>query len=136
MTINEYLIKFKDTSFYPKILSVQQPWALLIVLGYKDIENRNWRTNYRGEFLVHAGKTFDKDSLLYIQEEWGILEGMTKSDFETGGIVGKSSIIDCVSSSNSKFFFGKYGFELDTSKSERLDFLPYKGQLNFFSYRQ
>ena len=31
-----------------KILSVRQPWAWLIVAGHKDIENRKWRTSYRG----------------------------------------------------------------------------------------
>ncbi len=42
-----------------KALSIRQPWAWLIANGYKDIENRSWRTNFRGEFLIHAGKKFD-----------------------------------------------------------------------------
>jgi hypothetical protein len=29
-------------------LSVRQPWAWLIVNGYKDVENRSWTTHYRG----------------------------------------------------------------------------------------
>jgi hypothetical protein len=37
-----------------KILSIRQPWAYLITQGYKNIENRGWPTNYRGQFLVHA----------------------------------------------------------------------------------
>ena len=38
-----------------KALSVRQPWAELIVAGLKDVENRTWRTDYRGPVLIHAG---------------------------------------------------------------------------------
>lgn len=31
------------------ILSIRQPWAWLIVNGYKDIENRTWPTHFRGK---------------------------------------------------------------------------------------
>ena len=39
-----------------KALSIRQPWAWLIVHGRKDIENRSWRTKFRGRFLVHAAQ--------------------------------------------------------------------------------
>ena len=29
-----------------KVLVVRQPWAWLIVNGFKDIENRSWNTRY------------------------------------------------------------------------------------------
>lgn len=38
-----------------KCLSIRQPWAGLIALGIKKIENRSRRTNYRGAFGIHAG---------------------------------------------------------------------------------
>ena len=34
-----------------KAITIKQPWASLIVHGIKDIENRTWRTNYRGRVL-------------------------------------------------------------------------------------
>lgn len=37
-----------------KALSVQQPYALLEVMGIKDIENRSWNTSYRGRIYIHA----------------------------------------------------------------------------------
>jgi hypothetical protein len=37
-------------------LSVQQPWAELIISGRKQIEIRNWSTNYRGDCWLHTGK--------------------------------------------------------------------------------
>ena len=39
-----------------KALSIRQPWAWLIVNGYKDIENRTWSTDFRGRIYLHAGK--------------------------------------------------------------------------------
>lgn len=38
-------------------LSVRQPWAHAIVHLGKRIENRVWQTDFRGRFLVHAGKS-------------------------------------------------------------------------------
>jgi hypothetical protein len=38
----------------PRVLTVQQPWASLIVSGLKPVENRSWRTPYRGPLLIHA----------------------------------------------------------------------------------
>lgn len=114
-----------------KCLSIQQPWAELIVSGLKDIENRNWPTKMRGEFLIHAGKKFDNESFKYLSIYGGHFVGKTKEDFLLGGIVGKSNIIDCVTSYPSGWFIGKYGFVLKDSR--RLDFIPCNGQLGFFN---
>jgi hypothetical protein len=38
-----------------KALSIYQPWAYLIAIGEKRIENRAWKTAHRGPFLIHAG---------------------------------------------------------------------------------
>ena len=42
-----------------RILTVSQPWASLLVDGGKDVENRTWRTNYRGPVLIQAGVRHD-----------------------------------------------------------------------------
>lgn len=39
-----------------KTLSIKQPWASLIVLGIKDVENRSWSTDFRGKIYIHASK--------------------------------------------------------------------------------
>jgi hypothetical protein len=44
-----------------RALTVRQPWAALIVSGEKTVENRGWRTNYRGLLLIHAGSRPDPD---------------------------------------------------------------------------
>jgi hypothetical protein len=38
-----------------KALTISQPWASLIASGKKWIENRCWRTYYRGPLAIHAG---------------------------------------------------------------------------------
>lgn len=112
-----------------KALSIKQPWAWLIVNGYKDIENRTWKTKFRGEFLVHAGKQIDKIAYDFYSEV--ILELPDPKAIELGGIVGKAEIVDVVSESKSKWFQGPIGFVLKNADKTR--FVPYKGQLNFFN---
>lgn len=43
-----------------KALTIKEPWATLIIEGYKEYEFRSWKTNYRGKILIHAGKSIDK----------------------------------------------------------------------------
>jgi hypothetical protein len=40
-----------------KCLSVQQPWADLILSGKKKVENRSWRVRYRGLLGIHASSS-------------------------------------------------------------------------------
>jgi len=41
-------------------LTVRQPWAFAIAEGFKTVENRTRRTNYRGPLLIHAGLKHDR----------------------------------------------------------------------------
>lgn len=40
-----------------KAITICQPYAHLVEIGEKPIENRTWPTNYRGEISIHAGKS-------------------------------------------------------------------------------
>jgi hypothetical protein len=120
-----------------KALSLMQPWAWLMVNGYKDIENRKWSASFRGSVLVHASKTFDHDSIGFIK---AVLEDLAlKGDekvtlpdkFEMGGIVGMFTITDVVTESDNPWFFGPYGFVVKDARP--LPFVPLRGQLNFFN---
>ena len=46
-----------------KALTIKQPWASLIIEGYKKYEFRSWKTNYRGKVLIHAGASVDKKDM-------------------------------------------------------------------------
>jgi hypothetical protein len=39
-----------------KFLSIHAPWAQLIALGIKDVENRGWSTSHRGPLAIHCTK--------------------------------------------------------------------------------
>jgi hypothetical protein len=39
-----------------KAISLWQPWASAIALGWKKNETRHWSTDYRGPLLIHAAK--------------------------------------------------------------------------------
>lgn len=117
----------KNLSNLP-ILSIRQPWAWLIVNGYKDIENRTWSTQFRGKFLIHTGKKWDESiTLADIKAMYGI---EVPRQLETGGIIGMAEITDCTDKSKSPWFFGPYGFTLTNAKP--LPFYPCKGKLGFF----
>ncbi|WP_277963852.1 ASCH domain-containing protein [Pseudomonas sp. RIT-To-2] len=115
-----------------KALSIRQPWAWLIIHGGKDIENRSWHTKHRGRFLVHASKGMTRAE--YNQATWvaGPL-GVTIPQFEElqrGGIIGSIELVDSVDHSDSPWYMGAKGFTLRNPQT--LEFMPRKGQLNFF----
>lgn len=111
-----------------KALSIKQPWAWLIVNGYKDIENRGWPTRLRGRVLIHAGKVIDREGIKWVQVYHPEIK--LPQTFNLGGIVGEAEIVDCVEDSPSPWFFGTFGFVMKNAKP--LPFRPYPGQLGFF----
>jgi len=113
-----------------KALSIKNPWAWLIVNGYKDIENRSWPTQLRGKILIHVGKSIDWEGCV---EAGRIVHPMPPPEIfeaDLGGIIGEVEIVDCVTKSDSPWFSGPYGFVLANAK--RLPFMPLRGQLGFF----
>jgi hypothetical protein len=122
-----------------KALSIRQPWAWLICRGFKDIENREWSTSFRGRIFVHASKTTDIGiPALVLTEEW-ILERLTpeqRNEYHTaqysrGAIIGEVDIVDCVDNSFSPWFVGRYGFALANPKLYEKP-ITCKGRLRFF----
>lgn len=123
-----------------KALSIRQPWAWAILCAGKDIENRDWPTNFRGRCLLHTGKGMTRDEcedfidfVHAMSRNHPFPEGLTvpaASELSRGGIVGEMEIVDCVYQSASPWFFGPYGFVLRNVKP--LPFRPLKGALGFF----
>ena len=69
-----------------KALTIKEPWASLIINGYKNYEFRSWKTNYRGKILIHTSKTMEK------------VEGVEKYNLNyiKGAIIGEVTITDCI----------------------------------------
>lgn len=111
-----------------KILSIRQPWAYAILHLGKNIENRSRRTNHRGRFLIHTGKTFDKEGARVL----GFMGHIVPDFLQTGGIVGEAYITDVVADADAdEWFFGPYGYVLEQVKP--LPFVPCLGKLGFFT---
>lgn len=111
-----------------KTLSIQQPWAWAILHAGKDIENRTWKTNFRGRILIQASKRIDYDAINYLKSI--NYNPPIFSLLNTMGIVGSVEIIDCVKSHESKWFSGPFGYVLKNPIT--IPFKKCKGQLSFF----
>lgn len=74
--------------FKMKALTIKQPYAALIINGYKKIEFRSWKTNYRGKILIHAGLSVDKESLNNFKKY--------NLEYVKGAVIGKADIADCI----------------------------------------
>ena len=80
-----------------KAMTVIQPWAYLLASGKKQNETRSWRTNYRGEILIHAGKKDMTQAMRQTLFEARYMEkaGVFSMNMELGAIIGKAVLVDC-----------------------------------------
>ena len=121
-------------------LSIRQPWAWLIVNGFKDVENREWHTPFRGRMLVHAGKQMTRPECERVAGQLAT-QGLLPPTFppyeslrtHCGGIVGQARITDCVEQLDSPWFVGPYGFVL--ADAQPAPFWPVNGKLGFFDVK-
>ena len=123
-----------------KALSIRSPWWWFILHAGKDIENRDWHTNFRGRVLIHASKWYvHKDVVEDIWTVERIIPSINRPQEHPydwlkplgGCIVGSVEIVDCVASSDSPWFSGKYGFVLANPVAFDKP-VPRKGALGFF----
>jgi hypothetical protein len=108
-----------------KALSIKQPWASLIAHGIKDIENRNWRTHFRGKIYIHAsampaGTTakclndLQTNSLLN-RGNFAFLD----TALINSAIIGEVDIIDCVINHPSIWAEKTFMYEYDEQVGEK-----------------
>lgn len=71
-----------------KALTIKEPWASLIVNGYKKYEFRSWKTNYRGKILIHAGLSHEKENIKKFE--------CYNLDYKRGYIIGEAQLTDCI----------------------------------------
>ena len=113
-----------------KVITIKQPFASLIAAGIKEYEFRTWKTKYRGEILIHAGKGIDKKAMKKF-EEYGL-------EYPSGCIIAKANLSDCIKVDDElrKVLFEKnpkvynsiikhvewegYGFKLDNIENIRI----------------
>ena len=71
-----------------KVITIKQPFASLIANGIKEYEFRTWKTKYRGELLIHAGKGIDKIAMKKFE--------YLNLDYPSGCIIAKVNLVDCI----------------------------------------
>ena len=127
-----------------KVLTIKQPYASLIAEGIKRYEFRTWKTNYRGDFLIHAGKGVDKEAMKRL--------AFLNLDYPQGCILAKVTLSDCVQvdedlrdklqRENSAVYAGViedktwqgYGFQLNDIQKIEPVFI--NGKLGFWEYNE
>lgn len=125
-----------------KVITIKQPYASLIAEGFKEYEFRTWKTKYRGEILIHAGKGIDKEAMTRYEN--------LNLEYPLGCIIAKANITDCVyiddkmrkilkeknplvySSMIKQPKWEGYGFKLENVK--KIEPIPVNGKLSLWDY--
>lgn len=124
-----------------KVLTIKEPYASLIINGYKMYEFRSWKTNYRGKILIHAGKSTDKNKI-DLFDEYNL-------NNNNGYIIGEVELVDCIkvdcaiqdmlNKINSKVYgnnnhVGVYAWKLDNIiKYKKEDRIKINGKLGLWN---
>ena len=125
-----------------KVISIKQPWASLIMFGYKNYEFRSWKTNYRGRLLIHASKNVDKQAMQRFEK--------LNLKYPLGVIMGEVELTDCVKMTNdlanilylkdnvvykNVLDYDKYGWKIINVK--RYDqYIPINGKLGLWEFEE
>ena len=125
-----------------KALTIKEPWATLIIDGYKEYEFRSWKTNYRGKILIHAGKSLEKNQAKKFKEY--------NLEYNCGEIIGEADLVDCIKvteefdnelKKKNSLVYGNsghvqnYGWKLENIKKYDKK-IPAKGQLGLWNYEK
>lgn len=115
-----------------KALSIKDPWAYLIAIGEKDVENRTWRTNFRGRIYIHVSAKPAK-VFLSLFSQLNILS--LPGNRSLSAIIGEVTIIDCIRNSLSLWAEdGCYHWILKDAILYDTPILNIKGKLGLWDY--
>jgi hypothetical protein len=113
-------------------LTVRQPWAWAIVSGAKDVENRSWKTEYRGPIIIHASATKAVVNRL-IKSGGSALPAMT---FTYGSLIGIVDLVDVVPLSEeletNPWAWGPYCWRISNPR-RFTEPIPGKGKLKLYT---
>ena len=111
---------------------MRQPFAWAVLHAGKDVENRRWRSRFRGRIILHASRTMDEAAVNYLREA-----GFPPPDaLPLGAYVGEVTITDCVplAACSSRWAFGPWCYLLEQPFAYETP-IPGRGQLGFYRVR-
>ena len=118
-----------------KVLSVQEPYASLIVDGFKFAETRSWATNFRGRLYIQASKKEYPGWKQNPNVNWSI------PSKERGYIIGYVDVIDCVKANEitdknemKLGFYGEDRYAWVLQDAHRIKPVECKGKLGLFNF--
>lgn len=117
-----------------RAVTIRQPWAWAIAMGFKDIENRSWypRLDPGVVLAIHAAAA---------APTWGDVQRVAKlvgrqaevpDEFDCGCVVATAHLVRAVKASRSKWFGGPVGWVLDRVRPLRKP-VDCKGQLGLWN---
>ena len=125
-----------------KVLTIKNPWATLIITGYKKYEFRSWKTKYRGKILIHTSINPDKK----------IIDNFDNLNikYQNGYIIGEAEIVDCIEVTNEfenklikenkqvyGMTIGRGGYAWKLENVVKYDKpIPIKGRLGLWEYKK
>lgn len=144
-----------------RALSLTQPWATLVAMGIKPVENRKWRPSDKllGEdFAIHASAKFDYKDAAWIQEHFAddkVVIDLLNGKHVQSAILGVVKLAGYMRGGtyfhrvgmeirgeethelmHSKWFFGKFGYVLEDVRTLPSPVIGVKGSLNFWNVPQ
>lgn len=109
-----------------KAVSIKQPWASLIAHGIKDIENRTWKTKFRGKIYIHASVKSAGNTAYLLNKEQDNFFAYNTENYKTfesnlpySAIIGEVDIIDCVINHPSIWAEKTFMYEYDEESGEK-----------------
>ncbi|MCT7955709.1 hypothetical protein [Laspinema palackyanum] len=129
-----------------KALTLQQPWAWAITHLGKNIENRVWPTDYRGELYIHAGKGWDANGAAWIEQNIGA-KVPPQSELAAGELVAKVNLVNCqhwtktaeqrehAAAGSRNLWWQSFGYHWFLENIEVLETpIPLRGKLGIFTF--
>ncbi len=110
-----------------KAITLQQPWATLVLEHGKRVENRSWTTSYRGPLLIHAGMGVDRAAMRWWRHS------LKLDELPRGGIIARCELVDVVRDSPSEWAEASaYHWLLESV--QLVEFTPCRGKLGLWEY--
>lgn len=79
-----------------KAVTLHEPWAALVAAGWKEVETRDWYTNYRGPLAIHSSvHPPDKIEISRLTFLLGS-KGYELPEFQMGRVVAVCHLAACV----------------------------------------